>query len=92
MSGSCGKLSPMTTGAEQLKDWMERRGFDQRETARYFGWDETYVSKIVKGVRRPGLDNAHKIERLTGIPTQAWDSSELDNTGEPEAANSHKGQ
>jgi transcriptional regulator with XRE-family HTH domain len=68
----------MQAGAEQLKDWMHRRRFMQREAAEYFGWDESYISQLVNGVRIPGLANAVRIERMTGIPVEAWAPSELD--------------
>jgi transcriptional regulator with XRE-family HTH domain len=70
----------MKSGAEQLKQWMHKRQFMQREAAEYFGWDETYVSQLVNGRRTPGLDNAIVIERKTGIPVEAWASIELDNS------------
>jgi hypothetical protein len=38
----------------------------------------TFVSFLVNGKRTPGLTNALKIERLTGIPVEAWASSDLD--------------
>lgn len=65
---------------------MERRGFNQREAAEHFGWDETFVSRLLAdGARhqKPGLDNAIKIERETGIPVEAWVSSELDKVAQP---------
>jgi transcriptional regulator with XRE-family HTH domain len=68
----------MKSGPEQLKDWMHRRRFMQREAGEYFGWDETYVSQLVNGRRSPGLENAIQIERMTGIPVEAWSSSLLD--------------
>jgi len=71
-------MKPMKTGAEQLKDWMHRRRFMQREMAEYLGWDETYVSRLLTGGRLPGLDNALHLERKTGIPVEVWASSELD--------------
>jgi hypothetical protein len=46
--------------------------------ADFFAWDPTFVSKLLNGHRIPGLVNATKIERLTGIPTEAWLSSETD--------------
>ena len=70
----------MKSGAEQLKDWMDRRGFNHTEAAEYLGWDMTFVSKLVNGKRAPGLTNAVKIERETGIPVEAWMSSDLDET------------
>lgn len=67
----------MHSGPEQLKDWMRRREFDQRETAKYLGWDEAYVSMVVNGKRRPGLDNALWLEQMTGIPVEAWVLTDL---------------
>lgn len=71
----------MKSGAEQFKDWMHRRfGHDspQRDTAILFGWDRTFVSALIRGRRIPGLVNAIKIERETGIPVEAWAASELE--------------
>ena len=65
----------MKSGAEQLRDWMKRRGFNQAETALEFGWTESFVSMLMNEHRMPSLDNAVKIERLTGIPVVAWSSS-----------------
>ena len=75
----------MASGAEQLKDWMHRRRFMQQEAAEYFGWHFTYVSQLITGARLPGLDNAIKLERMTGIPVEAWRSSSVD-TAEAGAA------
>lgn len=63
-------------------DWMKRRGFNAKETADYFGWDFTFISKIVRGHRCPGLANAVAIERKTGIPVEAWVSSRRDTPSE----------
>ncbi len=68
----------MQSGPEQLKDWMRRRGFTQADAARYMGCDESFVSMLMSGRRGAGLTNAIKIERLTGIPVEAWAASELD--------------
>jgi len=68
----------MKLGPEQLKDWMHRRRFLQREAADFLGFDETFVSQLVNGRRVPGLDNAIRIERKTGIPVEAWLSHEDD--------------
>lgn len=68
----------MPTGAEQLRDWMDRRGFNQRVAAAFFEWDETFISQLINGRRVPGLTNAIIIERKTGIPVEAWVSSEVD--------------
>ena len=62
----------MKSGADQLRDWMERRGFNQTETATYLAFDMPYISQLVNGARNPGLTNAVHIERKTGIPVEAW--------------------
>lgn len=62
----------MKPGRLELKDWMNRRNFAQHELAEYLGMDETTVSKLLKGTRNPGLENAVAIERKTGIPVEAW--------------------
>jgi plasmid maintenance system antidote protein VapI len=73
----------MKPGHIQFAEWMKRRGFSQRETARFLGWHETFISKIVKGSRVPGLASAVKIERHTGIPVKAWMSSSRGKTSQP---------
>lgn len=82
----------MTTGADQLRDWMKRRGFSLAEAADFFGWDQTFISKLINGRRSPGLANAHIIEAKTGIPTQAWLSIPLDTENEPSDTASAKPQ
>ena len=62
----------MESGIEQLRDWMERRGFNQTETAAHLGLDVPYVSQLMNGHRRPGLANAVAIADKTGIPVEAW--------------------
>lgn len=68
----------MRSGADQLRDWMERRGFNQTETANYLEFDIPYVSQLVNGARNPGLTNAVIIERKTGIPVEAWATTGAD--------------
>jgi transcriptional regulator with XRE-family HTH domain len=74
----------MQSGHEQLRDWMRRRGFTQYEAAQYIGWAEASFSKLVNGLRTPGLANAVKIEELTGIPARTWVASAVDNDDEME--------
>lgn len=79
----------MQSGPEQLRDWMKRRwplsARPAREVADYFGWDESFISQLLSGSRRPGLTNAIKIERGAGIPVEAWVSSQLDEYARPES-------
>lgn len=76
----------MQSGPKQFADWMARRwplsARKAREAAEYFGWDESFISQLLNGVRRPGLINAIRIERMSGIPVEAWVPSQLDNLAE----------
>lgn len=69
------------TGPEQFRDWIDRRRFTQRDAAKYFGWNEAYISRILSGKHRPGLSLAIQIERATGIPVEAWPDSDLVDSG-----------
>jgi transcriptional regulator with XRE-family HTH domain len=80
------------SGPEQFKDWMKRRGFNQSETAEFFGWGENVISQFVNGRRSPGLARAIKIEELTGIPVEAWASSADDESETPVSVGRAKGQ
>lgn len=76
-------------GPEQFRDWMRRRGFNQSDAARYLEYSEPLVSKILAGTHNLGLRNAIHVERLTGIPVEAW-ASELDD--EPDAVGAAAGK
>lgn len=64
---------------EAFKDWILRRGWNQRIAAKQLGIHYTYVNKMVLGHFRPGLQVALRIERLTGIPARDWMATEVDN-------------
>jgi plasmid maintenance system antidote protein VapI len=70
----------MNSGAEQLRDWIKRSSLTQRQAADRFGWDEAQLSHLLAGRRNLGLASAIKIERMTGIPVEAWTSTEVDET------------
>ena len=77
-------------GRERLAQWIKRSKLDQQETAALIEMDPAVLSKILVGRRRPGLDNALKIERVTGIPVEAWQSSpEDEKSTEPATAGSN---
>lgn len=61
-------------GIRELRDWMNRRRFSQKETAEYLGFSEPYLSRVLNAVTSIGLTNALHIERMTGIPVEAWES------------------
>ena len=80
----------MRSGTEQLADWMRRRGFTQADAARYFGCHRSLLSLLLSGERTPGLASALTIERLTGIPVEAWSETPVDNLEPAMAADTAK--
>lgn len=75
--------SAIEPGATQLRDWMRRRGFNtQAEVAGFLEIDQRFVSEFLNEQRRPGLKIALVIERKTGIPVEAWESSGLDESSQ----------
>lgn len=65
-------LYGMMSGRDRLAQWLERSKLTQRELAVLLEMHYTHVNQILSGRRTPGLDNAVKIERATGIPAEAW--------------------
>ncbi len=66
-------------GAKLLKAWIARMQMNQLQAARFIKMDPTHLSQILTRQRRPGLDNAVKIARATGVPVEAWVSFTSDN-------------
>jgi len=67
-----GVLQTSLSGREFLEQWIDRSKLNQLEAAERIKIDPTQLNQILKGKRRPGLDNAILIERATGIPVEAW--------------------
>lgn len=65
-------------GRERLAQWIERSKLQQIEAAEQIGIDPTQLSQILAGKRRPGLDNAVKIHKTTGIAPADWVPSDED--------------
>ena len=61
-----------------MKDWIQRRDFNNEETARYLGIDPSVVTKLANGTRHAGLKIALIIERKTGIPVESWAAPDTD--------------
>ncbi len=72
----------MYSGPDQLRDWMRRRGFTQADAARYLDWDQGNISVVLAGKRTLGLETALRVERLTGIPVEAWSETESERIAE----------
>lgn len=76
----------VTGGRVRLRQWIDRSKLNQLEAAEVMGFDKTALNHILTGKRTPGLQNALKIERATGIPVEAWvpsvdDTSSLNESG-----------
>lgn len=55
-----------------LLAWLDRSQMSRREFARLIGIKPPYLSQILLGDRRPGLDILARIMDVTGIPVRAW--------------------
>lgn len=71
---------------ERLRDWIVRSKVTQREAAKILGLDHTLLNQILSGRRKPGLANAFKIERVTGIAAGAWVPPTDGASAQPDAA------
>lgn len=67
----------MQDGRTQFRDWIDRRGINQHEAALLLGMSDVFVSQLLAGSRTPGLANAVKIERETGITAASWTLREV---------------
>lgn len=61
-------LSP----AERLLLWRRRQGLSQHAAALLLGVASAQLYKYETGRGRPSLDNAVRMEPITGIPASAW--------------------
>lgn len=68
----------METAHSRFEKWVAFTGLSDAEIARRLGCDTSYPGKIMRQGRRPGLELAHSIERLTSdwpegpIRTEEW--------------------
>jgi transcriptional regulator with XRE-family HTH domain len=62
----------MQNGRERLAAYRHRSRMRQNELADLLGLTDSYLSQILSGRRRPGLDIAVRIETLTGVPVESW--------------------
>lgn len=45
---------------------------DQKALAEKTKYSRTMICLILKGMKRPGLQGALRLERVTGIPVRVW--------------------
>jgi hypothetical protein len=63
---------PMLDGQTRLREWLRRSMLSQRAGAELLGMHFTFINKILRCGRAPSLATAIRIERVTGIPVEAW--------------------
>lgn len=63
-------------GHRMLRAWINRARINQTDAAELLRMEPSYLSGILNRTRRPGLDNAVWIERITGVVVEAWVSTE----------------
>lgn len=54
-----------------LADYLDGTGKTQVELAELLGFSQAYVSKLVRRLQQPSLDEALRISRLTKVPVEA---------------------
>lgn len=59
-------------GAEKLAKAVLEYG-SQSRLAAALALDQSYLSRLLSGERRPSLTLANQIEKKLGIPQDAWD-------------------
>lgn len=61
-------------GPSLLASWLKKRDCSHEQFAEMVGAHRTQVFRAVRGKRRPGLDLAVLIERVTGgaVPVESW--------------------
>lgn len=64
--------SRMLSVTERFTRWIALSQLTQTEIARQLGRHKSFVSQLKNGSKRPTLDDAVKLEVLTGIPAVAW--------------------
>jgi len=65
----------MQHGSTLLKAWMERARLNQREAAVVLALNYTMLNKLLRGVRCPGRQSAVHLQRVAGVPVEAWEST-----------------
>jgi transcriptional regulator with XRE-family HTH domain len=63
------------TGPEQLRAWRKRQKISQHRLAAQIGCAGQAICDYEAKRTKPSLDRAIAIERITGIPCQAWASA-----------------
>lgn len=59
-----------------VEAWMEATGTNQKQLAKLLHMSQPHLCNILKGHRKPSLDLAFAIARLTNVPVEVIDRTE----------------
>lgn len=62
----------MQSGRQRLRKWIERSKVNQNEAAEILSVHPVVLSQWLSGARKPGLESAIMIARVTGISVESW--------------------
>lgn len=62
-------------GARLLGAWMQRREYSAGAVARLIGCHRSFVSLLLSGKRKPSLNTALVLDRVSGgaVPAASWE-------------------
>lgn len=62
------------TGSRLLRQYLKETGKTLADLARDTGLDDGLLSRFARGMRRPGLESATKLEQATAgkVPAASW--------------------
>lgn len=66
----------MNSGARQIRQAREAKGWSQRELARQAAITGAFVCQIEAGKRKPGRAISAKLQALLGVPPESFDADE----------------
>jgi transcriptional regulator with XRE-family HTH domain len=73
----------MSLGRRELKAWLRRSVMKSSTLASELGISRAYMSQILSGERRPGLDLLVRIHDRTGIAPRSWAAFSMSATDHP---------
>jgi transcriptional regulator with XRE-family HTH domain len=64
-------------GRAGLLQWLRRSRLQRQELARRLGISKQYMTNILSGRRRGGLETLVVIEEVTGVPVKSWAETQV---------------
>lgn len=72
---STSRPAPTSEGAKALGDWMDKRGFNQREAAADLKISHNTLNHYLSGYRLPSRSRANLLFEKLGIPQASWEDT-----------------